>query len=257
MALGKRNGSGEILPRLKFDARYGTIYTQDRVYENGEWQPSQNNIELDEFLAVFDMATLEVVWAYFPSSGPPDIVAVPAGQDPGDAPSEKHKQGVRLRVKMSDELGGQVRECISLATGFWYAIDDLHDRYLRELPQHLGQLPIVSIAEMIETKTKQGSAFAPRFVIDGWIGRPGDLPATAPPPPIAKKKAAAQIAAPKPKDEFGDKIPFSHERTARHRARLCRPRLAGVPLLAAGRGGVPTSSAREARQDTGMCARRQ
>lgn len=209
MALGKRNGGGEILPRLKFDGRDGTIYVQDRVFENGEWQPSQRNIEPGEFLAIFDMATLEVVWAYFPSSGPPDIVAVPAGQDPGDAPSEKHKQGIRLRVKMSDDLGGDVRECISLATGFWYAIDDLHDRYLNELPQHPSQLPIISISEIIETKTRQGSNYAPKFEIDGWVGRPGDLPSTPPPPPVAKKKPA-QISAPKPKPAypFNDEVPF-------------------------------------------------
>jgi hypothetical protein len=111
---------------------------------------------------------------------------------------------------MSDELGGDVRECISLATGFWYAVDALHDRYLSELPQHPGQLPIVSIAEMIETKTRQGSNYAPKFEIDGWIGRPGDLPSTPPPPPVAKKKPAAQISAPKPKPAAGldDEIPF-------------------------------------------------
>ena len=208
MAIGKRNGGGEILPQLKFDGRDGTICTQDRVFENGEWQPSQRNIDPGEFCAIFDMATLEVVWAWFPSSGPPDIVAVPAGEDPGDAPSEKHKQGVRLRVKMSDDLGGHVRECISLATGFWYAMDDLHDRYITDLPQHLGQLPIVSISEMVETKTRQGSNYAPKFVIDGWIVRPGDLPKAAPPPPIARKKPAVQISPPKPTGRsFDDPLP--------------------------------------------------
>jgi hypothetical protein len=212
MALSKRNGGGEILPRLKFDGRDGTIYTQDRVFENGEWQPSQRNIDPGEFCAIFDMATLEEVWAYFPSGGPPDIVAVPAGEDPGDAPSEKHKQGVRLRVKMSDNLGGHVRECISLATGFWYAMDDLHNRYLAGLPEHPDQLPIVSISEMVETKTRQGSNFAPKFVIDGWIVRPGDLPKTAPPPIVAKQKPAVQISAPKPKPKTaGDENPFNDE----------------------------------------------
>jgi hypothetical protein len=139
------------------------------------------------------MVTLEVVWAYFPLGAAPDIIGVPAGQDPGDQPSEKHKMGVRLRVKMSDVLGGGVRECISLASGFWNAVDALHNAYLAELPQHPGQLPVVAISEMIETKTRQGSTFAPRFVIEGWIARPGDLPVTAPRSAAPKKPAAAPV----------------------------------------------------------------
>ena len=135
-----------------------------------------------------------------------DIKAVPLGEDPGDAPSEDHKQGIRLRVKMSDDCGGGVRECISLAAGFWHAFDRLHDAYVKELPEHPGKLPIVSISKMIETKTRQGSTFAPEFVIDGWIVRPGDLPPAAPKP--VTKEAAAPAPAPKPK-AADPNVPFN------------------------------------------------
>ena len=148
MAIGKRNGGGEILPRLKFDARFGTIYLQTRVLENGEWQGEQRNIDISEFCAIFDLPTLETVWALFESGKAPDIVAVPAGEPLPDAPSEKHKQGVRFRCKVSDVLGGGVYECIGLSVGFWHAVDRLHDAYLSEAPQHPGELPIAGRASL-------------------------------------------------------------------------------------------------------------
>src|SRR5262249_36332406 len=60
---------------------------------------------------------------------PPEMKMVHAGEDPGDPPSDKHKEGVRLIVKMDESLGGEVRELLSTSWAMWTAIDALHDDY--------------------------------------------------------------------------------------------------------------------------------
>ena len=62
---------------------------------------NSGNIEKDDFRAIFDLNNAQVGWIYFPKGSAPDTALVPAGHDPGDAPSDKHKEGVRVIVKMA------------------------------------------------------------------------------------------------------------------------------------------------------------
>ena len=211
MSLGKRHHSGgEILPILKIDARHGTIYVQTRTLSHGEWVPEQRGIEPSTFVALFDLEGLEICWAHFPKGARPDIIAVPAGQDLPDAPSQDHRQGVRFKLKLSEANGGGIYECLSCAVGVWHAMDDLHGAYLAGLVEHPGQLPIIGIETMVEHKSKLGSNYAPKFKITGWLNRPADLPATAPAATV--RKPAPQATAPKLKlagpDPFNDEIPW-------------------------------------------------
>jgi hypothetical protein len=45
MAIGKRKTSGDFLPMLKYDARVGKLYFQDRVYENGRWETPDDDFK--------------------------------------------------------------------------------------------------------------------------------------------------------------------------------------------------------------------
>ena len=69
MGLGARKGF-EITPPVKYDARHGTVYFQDRVRDNkNNWVTEQRDIPIDDFEAIFDMANLERGWIAYPIWG--------------------------------------------------------------------------------------------------------------------------------------------------------------------------------------------
>jgi hypothetical protein len=177
MGLGKRKTSNDFLPTLKCDARAGTLYPQDRVYQDGKWQTEQRDIT-DSFRAVFDLANLQRGYIKFAQGIAPDVTMVPAGQDPGDPPSADHKEGLRLLVQMDRTLTGDVREFLSTAIAVWNSISELHDKYLEGAAENPGNLPVVDLVEM----RKEGTAYAPFFQIVSWVPRPAELPSEGIPP---------------------------------------------------------------------------
>jgi hypothetical protein len=212
MALGKRKSAGEFLPALKFDARIGKLYLHDRICTNGNWESQQTNIEPDKFRAVFDLQNLQIGWINFVKGAAPELALVPAGEDPGEPPSDKHKEGVRVVVKMDASLGGDVRELLSTAVSLWGAMDDLHDKYLAAIANHEGCLPAVDIVDVTEKKMAAGASYAPTFKISGWMPRPPELPAAGIPVAQRVKTAAPPKAAtptrPRVTDGLDDEIPF-------------------------------------------------
>ena len=72
MSLGLRRTVGNILPRLKYDARIGAFYTEDRVRDTDDvWRTEQGNIDRADFRAIFDMKNVEVGWLDFHRGAPP------------------------------------------------------------------------------------------------------------------------------------------------------------------------------------------
>ena len=206
MALGKRKGS-DFMPILKFDARVGTFCLQDRVNRDGMWKNEQTDVT-SQLRGIFDLETVERGWIHFPKGAAPELVMVPPGEDPGEQPSTDHKEGFRLVVKMAEELGGDVREFMSTALAAWNAIDALHTAYLKLVPEHPAQLPVVELFDVIEKKTASGSSFIPCFKIVDWVPRPADMPK-------AKRATGdngnvSRVAAPKlsKATDLDDEIPF-------------------------------------------------
>lgn len=212
MSLGKRKSGNDFLPPLKYDARVGQMVLQDRVFVDGRWEPEQRVIATDKFRAVFDLENLQRGWIKFPKGAAPETLLVPAGVDPGDAPSDDHKEGLRIVVKMADALGGDVRELMSTAVALWNAMDDLHDKYEAGVADHPGELPVVTLTGTRETKAHSGTSFVPIFAIVGWVPRPAELPAAGIPTGQPRKASTAAKPAPsRPvavKDGFDDEIPF-------------------------------------------------
>ena len=111
-------------------------------------------------------------------------------------------------VKMTDELGGEVREFMSTALAAWNAIDALHTAYLKLVPKHPAQLPVVELFDVIEKKTASGSSFIPCFKIVDWVRRPADMPkakrATGDNGNVSRNAAPELSKA----TDLGDEIPF-------------------------------------------------
>jgi hypothetical protein len=228
MALGKRKSGNEFLPSLKYDARYGRIYTQDRVMVNGKWEVEQKDVT-DNFRAIFDMHNLQKGWIEFPKGAPPVAVLVPVGgeHDAGEPPNDNFKEGLRLLVK-TDE--GKVREMLSTAVAFWNGIDALHNAYIAGLVDHPDKLPVVTLEGTRENRTANGISYVPVFAIVGYVARPPELPlagipmGTPPTKPVATTtgiptRTATTKAAPTTtatvqtpsapvRSSFDDEIPF-------------------------------------------------
>ena len=168
MALGRRKDGGDFLPIVKFDGRIGKFYLQDRVFVDGEWKTEQIDIT-EVFEAIFDLEKLERGWIKFPKGAAPEVILVPAGDDPGDAPGDDFKEGLQVVLTMAERLGGDKREMLSTARGMWNAIDALHDEYLAQVEQHRGQLPVVKVAYVKEKTNAAGVTFVPVFRIDHWV----------------------------------------------------------------------------------------
>jgi len=156
------------------------FYRCDRTRApDGEWYTDQQNIT-DNFAAIFDMENAEIGWIAFSSGGPPSFVMSPVGSDIGNPPSDAHKQGFRLRVKLAKGCGGGVREFASTATSTWQAVDGLHTEFEKERGKYAGKLPLVKLGGVRPSKTPMGTSYVPMFKIAGWMVRPPELTPAAP-----------------------------------------------------------------------------
>jgi hypothetical protein len=208
MSLGQKTDVASFIPAIKINAKEGTAVLLNRDYRDGQW----GNVEVDvseDFEAIIDMEHARVGWILINRGAPPDTVMVPVGADKGDPPSEAHREGVQVRMLMSEKIDGSPRELLNTSDAVWYAVSELHDAYEDGVADHPGQLPVVRIVGWTERPTKQGSSYAPQFQIVGWVPRPMEIviPPDAPlPPPATKLRPALKATA--PVRDRSDEIPF-------------------------------------------------
>lgn len=174
--LPKRKDQKSFLPIVKFDARSGKFTRVDRVQdEAGNWESELHEIPADDFEVVADLANLQIGWINFGGNGQaPDFRMVGLDDDIGDRPSDKHKEGFRLKVKLTNGAGDDVREIASVATGFWKSMDELHCAYEKGVSKNRGKLPLVGVHEVIAVEGKT-TTYRPDFKILKWVARPSDL----------------------------------------------------------------------------------
>lgn len=176
MALGLNyeTSSGDIIPLIKFDAKAGRMFRVDR--ENGTNTPHDVT---NGFKAVVDFENVEVGFINFATGGAPDFVLVPLGDPMPQKPSDGHKQGARVMLKLSKEAGGDIRELASCAKTFLRGLDELHGHYEAQKAANAGKLPIVALKSTIPVTTGEGARrstnYQPVFEIVGWAARPADL----------------------------------------------------------------------------------
>jgi hypothetical protein len=191
----KKTGGGDFLPIVKYDARSGIFSRVDRIDVGGQFVSEGKDYRLGEFKALMDLENLEVGWINFMTGGAPDFCMAPL--DPNnpalpDQPTEKHKQGLRVMLKLAKEAaGGQpaIRELASTAQVFLDGMDELYDAYKEgKKGENIDKLPIVQHVDTTKitsgTGARQTSNYMPRFQIVGWALR-GDL--------VFEPKGGAQI----------------------------------------------------------------
>lgn len=181
MALGFTYSSGEggdFLDIVKFDSRAGRVFRVDRGSDG-----AKESVDITKkFKAVFDMENIEVGFIDFPAGAAPDFQLVPLGAPFPAKRNPKAKQGLRVVMKLSNELGGSIREVSSVANVFKQGFEKLHDSYEASKAANPGKLPVVTVEDFIPitagTGDKKSTNYQPIFVISGWAPRPADLVAS-------------------------------------------------------------------------------
>lgn len=184
MALGFNYSSGggengDIVPYVKYDARAGRFFRNDRTEQNGAY--SNNAVDITgNFKAVMDLENLEVGYILFAAGQAPQYLLAKLGTElPAKPADAKWKQGMRVMMKLHASCGGDIRETTSNASAFLKGFDDLHTQYEAEKDKNPGKLPIVVLktTQPITSGTgdKKSTNYQPVFEIAGWSARPADL----------------------------------------------------------------------------------
>lgn len=213
MALGLSYGSGgdggDIIPYVKYDARAGKFFRNDRAQDStGSY--SNNSVDItNNFKAVVDMENVEVGYIKFGAGTAPEFMLVRLGDPMPHKPADgSFKQGARLMLKLHQSCGGDVREVASNAASFLKGVDELHTAYEAGKAANPGKLPIVVVKATTPVTSgsgqKKSTNYQPVFEITGWAPRPVDLvhvakgstasPSTA--PAAAPSTGSTQVGAP-------------------------------------------------------------
>ena len=179
MALFKNLSSGagncgDIIPIIKFDALSGRLST--RNYVGGEYV----NVDVTRtFKAVMDLENIETGYISFSTGGAPDFCVARATEKQPTQPSQDHKMGFRMLLKLSKDCGGDIREFASNARACLAGIEALYTAYEAAAADNPGKLPIVVLRDAVAIVSGEGARkttnYSPVFEIVGWSARPLDL----------------------------------------------------------------------------------
>jgi hypothetical protein len=180
MALGLtyNTGGGDFTAIMKYDARAGRMFREDRKQaDGGAWVKDSVDVT-NIFKAVFDFENIEVGYINFPQGGAPDFQMVALGDPMPQRPSQTHNQGVRFMLKLSKDAAGDgaaIRELAGTSAAFRMGVDELHDAYETQKAANRGKLPIVALKTTLPitsgSGTKKSTNYQPVFEIVGRAPR--------------------------------------------------------------------------------------
>ena len=171
----------DFTPIVKYDARAGRIFRVDRLDTGNGFENNPVDIT-SNFKAVFDFENVEVGWIDFPAGSAPSFALVPMGKQLPERPSPKHKNGIRMLLKLTKGCGGDkpVREIAGTSKAFLSGVEAVYAEYAREKSNHPSELPVLVLVSTTPVSSGSGDRkstnYHPVFRIDGWIkqaGRPG------------------------------------------------------------------------------------
>jgi hypothetical protein len=183
MALGFNYGTGgdasDIVPYVKYDARAGRLFRNDRTQVDGAYSNSAIDIT-SSFKAVLDLEHIEVGYILFAANVAPAYSLVRFGEPLPERPDDgRWKQGLRIMMKLDASCGGDIREIASNASAFLKGFDELHTRYEVERIKNPGKLPVVVLRSTQPITTgigdRKSTNYQPVLEIVGWVPRPANL----------------------------------------------------------------------------------
>jgi len=195
---------GDFTPIVKFDARAGRMFRMDRIENNGHFATQANDITL-LFKAIVDFANMQTGWMSFAPGSAPDFKLVPIGNEFPDRPSDKHKHGVKLMIKLAKGCSDDkpIREMAGTSKAFLSGVEAVYFQYLAEKDKHAGKLPVIVLEETTPVRSGTGDRsstnYHPTFKIVGWVPR-GDLGGVEPPDGSPPATGSTQVEAPKADD---------------------------------------------------------
>jgi hypothetical protein len=204
---------GDFTPIVKFDARAGRMFRMDRIENNGNFE----NVAVDitqSFKAIFDFENMQTGWMLFAVGTAPNFNVVRIGKEFPARPSDKHKHGVRLMIKLAKDCSGDkpIREMAGTSKAFLSGVEAVYTQYLAEKDNRPGKLPVIVLEKTTPVRSgtgdKSSTNYQPTFKIVGWAPR-GDLGGVAAPPDGSPPATGStQVEAPKADetvsaDDFG------------------------------------------------------
>ena len=179
MPLNLSTNSGDFLPILKYNAKAGRWYARP--------EGSDDDVEVTNLKAVFDLENIQTGWLHFGPNGPdwqPDESLAKSGA----APSQDHKRGFKIHVHSPKQLGG-TRELMSSSMMMNGAINALYSAWEQGGKK---QCPVVSCTGTTPITGKHGTNYEPILAIDKLVDRPADMAI------LGGGSAPAQAATPEP-----------------------------------------------------------
>ena len=170
----------DFTPIVKYDARAGRIFRVDRLDTGNGFENNPVDITAN-FKAIFDFENVEVGWVDFTPGSAPSFALVAMGKQLPDRPSAKHKNGIRMLIKLTKACGGDkpVREIAGTSKAFLSGVESIYAEYAKEKAKYPGQLPVLVLLSTTPVTSGSGERkstnYHPKFKIDGWMPRPTDL----------------------------------------------------------------------------------
>ena len=170
----------DFTPIVKYDARAGRIFRVDRLDTGNGFENNPVDIT-SNFKAIFDFENVEVGWIDFPVGSAPSFALVPMGTQLPDRPSAKHKNGIRMLLKLTKGCGGDkpVREIAGTSKAFLSGVEAVYAEYAKEKGNYPGKLPVIVLVSTTPVTSGSGDRkstnYHPQFKIDGGMPRPEDL----------------------------------------------------------------------------------
>ena len=158
----------------------------DRIENNGNFVNQAVDIT-QSIKAIVDFENMETGYLLFAAGIAPDFKVVRIGNEFPDRPSDKHKHGVRLMIKLAKDCSGDkpIREMAGTSKAFLSGVEAVYTLYLAEKDNHHGKLPVIVLQKTTPVRSGTGdhssTNYQPTFKIVGWAPR-GDLGAVAAPP---------------------------------------------------------------------------
>jgi hypothetical protein len=115
-------GNADIIPVVKYDARSGRLFRNDRIDVGGQYTTEAVDIT-NTFKALVDFENIETGWLLFAAGVAPQFALVRIGEALPQRPNDQYKNGIRFMLKLAKECGGDVREMAGTAKVFLAGVE--------------------------------------------------------------------------------------------------------------------------------------